>query len=59
MSGSPGRSLDLLTRDLTVANVDGDELAATLTGIGPAETLVVVASKTFTTQETLGRLPGK
>jgi glucose-6-phosphate isomerase len=36
-----------------VANVDGDDLAATLAGLDPAETLFVVASKTFTTQETM------
>jgi len=36
-----------------VANVDGDDLAATLAGLAPEETLFVVASKTFTTQETM------
>jgi glucose-6-phosphate isomerase len=36
-----------------VANVDGDDLAATLAAIAPAETLFIVASKTFTTQETM------
>jgi glucose-6-phosphate isomerase len=35
------------------ANVDPAELAQALTGLDPAETLVVVVSKTFTTQETL------
>jgi glucose-6-phosphate isomerase len=35
------------------ANVDPAELAAALTGIDPARTLVVVVSKTFTTLETL------
>ena len=36
-----------------VANVDGADLAAALAGVAPAETLFVVASKTFTTQETM------
>ncbi|MGC5628002.1 glucose-6-phosphate isomerase [Georgenia sp. Z1344] len=36
-----------------VSNVDGDDLTAALTGIDPEETLVVVASKTFGTIETL------
>jgi len=36
-----------------VANVDGAEIAAALAGLDPAETLVVVVSKTFTTEETL------
>ena len=36
-----------------VANVDPAELAQTLTGLDPAETLIVTVSKTFTTQETL------
>jgi glucose-6-phosphate isomerase len=35
------------------ANVDGSEIAAALAGLDPAETLVVVVSKTFTTQETM------
>jgi glucose-6-phosphate isomerase len=35
------------------ANVDPSELAAALTGLDPARTLVVVVSKTFTTLETL------
>ncbi|MDE2486250.1 MAG: glucose-6-phosphate isomerase, partial [Alphaproteobacteria bacterium] len=35
------------------ANVDPAELAAALSGLNPAETLVVVVSKTFTTLETL------
>ncbi|MFN9927482.1 MAG: glucose-6-phosphate isomerase, partial [Phenylobacterium sp.] len=40
--------------DLRVAaNVDPAELAQALTGLDPAETLVVVVSKTFTTLETL------
>jgi glucose-6-phosphate isomerase len=36
-----------------VSNVDGTHLAETLKGLDPATTLFVVASKTFTTQETL------
>ncbi|MFN4178600.1 glucose-6-phosphate isomerase [Phenylobacterium sp.] len=36
-----------------VANVDPAELAQALTGLDPAQTLVVTVSKTFTTQETL------
>ena len=35
------------------ANVDGSAIAAALHGLDPAETLVVVVSKTFTTQETM------
>jgi glucose-6-phosphate isomerase len=35
------------------ANVDGSDIAATLEGLDPAQTLVVAVSKTFTTQETL------
>jgi glucose-6-phosphate isomerase len=36
-----------------VSNVDGTHVAETLRGLDPASTLFVVASKTFTTQETL------
>jgi len=36
-----------------VANVDGHSLAATLAGINPATTLFIIASKTFTTAETM------
>ena len=36
-----------------VANVDGAALARTLAGLEPATTLFLVASKTFTTQETM------
>ncbi|MDO8988558.1 MAG: glucose-6-phosphate isomerase [Sideroxyarcus sp.] len=36
-----------------VSNVDGTDLAENLHGLDPATTLFVVASKTFTTQETL------
>ena len=52
-----------------VSNVDSTHLAETLRQVKPAETLFIVASKTFTTQETMsnalaarewlvGRLPG-
>jgi glucose-6-phosphate isomerase len=43
-------------RDLTfrfVSNVDGTDFAEAVHDLDPAETLFVVASKTFTTQETL------
>lgn len=36
-----------------VSNVDGSHLAETLRGLQPATTLFTVASKTFTTQETM------
>lgn len=36
-----------------VSNVDGAHLADTLKGLNPATTLFLVASKTFTTQETM------
>jgi glucose-6-phosphate isomerase len=36
-----------------VSNVDGADIAEALRGLDPAETLVVVSSKTFTTIETL------
>ncbi len=36
-----------------VSNVDGSDLAETLAVLDPARTLFIVASKTFTTQETL------
>ncbi|MCB0997633.1 MAG: glucose-6-phosphate isomerase, partial [Acidimicrobiales bacterium] len=36
-----------------VSNVDGSDLAAALHGLDPAETLVIVSSKSFTTLETL------
>ena len=36
-----------------VSNIDPTDLAEALIGLDPAETLFVVASKTFTTQETL------
>jgi len=43
-------------RDLTlrfVSNVDGTHIAEALRDLDPAETLFIVASKTFTTQETM------
>ena len=36
-----------------VSNIDAADLAMTLRGLDPARTLFIVASKTFTTQETL------
>ncbi|MEO8151680.1 MAG: glucose-6-phosphate isomerase [Rhizobacter sp.] len=36
-----------------VSNVDGHDITPVLRGLDPAETLFVIASKTFTTQETL------
>ncbi|UWQ13126.1 glucose-6-phosphate isomerase [Aliiroseovarius sp. M344] len=36
-----------------VSNVDGAQIADVLEGLNPAETLVIVASKTFTTIETM------
>ena len=36
-----------------VSNVDGADIADTLQGLDPASTLFIVASKTFTTQETM------
>jgi glucose-6-phosphate isomerase len=36
-----------------VSNVDGTDLAEATQGLDPAETLFIVASKTFTTQETM------
>jgi len=36
-----------------VANVDGDDIASVLARVAPDETLFLIASKTFTTQETL------
>jgi glucose-6-phosphate isomerase len=48
--------LDEADRDLTVkfvSNVDGDDVAEAIHDLDPAETLVIVASKTFTTVETL------
>ncbi len=36
-----------------VSNVDGADIADTLGGLDPATTLIIVSSKTFTTQETM------
>ncbi|MDP2170326.1 MAG: glucose-6-phosphate isomerase [Rhodocyclaceae bacterium] len=36
-----------------VANLDGADLATTLAGLAPRTTLFIIASKTFTTQETM------
>lgn len=36
-----------------VSNVDGHDMASVLSRIKPAETLFIIASKTFTTQETM------
>ncbi|MCC8165702.1 MAG: glucose-6-phosphate isomerase [Planctomycetes bacterium] len=36
-----------------VSNVDGTDFVETVKGLDPAETLFIVASKTFTTQETM------
>jgi len=36
-----------------VSNIDGYHLADTLSGLSPEETLFIIASKTFTTQETM------
>jgi glucose-6-phosphate isomerase len=47
------RPLDAQIEVRFVANVDPAELAFALKDIDPAETLVVVVSKTFTTQETM------
>lgn len=44
------------TKEITpyfVSNVDGAHMATTLEKVNPEETLFIVASKTFTTQETL------
>lgn len=45
------RSADIEAR--FVSNVDGTHLHQALSGLDPASTLFIVASKTFTTQETL------
>ncbi len=36
-----------------VSNVDGSDIADVLAGLDPARTLIIVSSKTFTTQETM------
>ena len=38
---------------LFISNVDGTEFSEAVEGLDPAETLFIVASKTFTTQETM------
>jgi glucose-6-phosphate isomerase len=40
-------------RAFFVSNVDGQHLADTLAGLDPERTLFIIASKTFTTQETM------
>ncbi|MFQ5562670.1 MAG: glucose-6-phosphate isomerase [Parvularculaceae bacterium] len=40
-------------RSFFVSNVDGQQLSDTLSAVDPARTLFIVASKTFTTQETM------
>lgn len=47
------RPLDSALEVRFVSNIDGSDLTAALHGLEPATTLVVVVSKTFTTQETL------
>jgi glucose-6-phosphate isomerase len=47
------RPLDPQIEVRYIANVDPADLAFALHGLDPAETLVVVVSKTFTTQETM------
>ncbi|MFP6640871.1 MAG: glucose-6-phosphate isomerase [Myxococcota bacterium] len=44
---------DPLLRVSFVSNVDGSDLVSRLNGLDPEETLFIVCSKTFTTQETL------
>jgi glucose-6-phosphate isomerase len=40
-------------RSFFISNIDGTHIAETLRGLDPEETLFIVASKTFTTQETM------
>ncbi|MBN1496260.1 MAG: glucose-6-phosphate isomerase [Spirochaetes bacterium] len=40
-------------RSFFISNVDGTQIVETLQGLDPEETLFIVASKTFTTQETM------
>src|SRR5690606_40436975 len=40
-----------------VSNVDGTHIAETLEGLDPESTLFFIASKTFTTQETMTNAP--
>jgi len=57
--GSPGKGAQAAEggspplRPHFVSNVDGAHLTHTLEGLDPARTLFIVASKTFTTQETM------
>jgi glucose-6-phosphate isomerase len=44
---------DALMQPRFLANVDGHALAETIKGLDPARTLILIASKTFTTQETM------
>lgn len=44
---------DRSRRFIFVSNVDGTDFAEAVAGIDPSETLFIVASKTFTTQETM------
>ena len=44
---------DRTRKFLFVSNVDGTDFAETVQGLDPSETLFIVASKTFTTQETM------
>ena len=47
---------DYADRDMTfnfVSNVDGTDLVESVTGLDPAETVFIIASKTFTTLETM------
>ena len=48
---SPFATSGLVSR--FVSNVDGADIADTLAALDPAETLFIVSSKTFTTQETM------
>ncbi|WP_439534683.1 glucose-6-phosphate isomerase [Polymorphobacter sp.] len=55
----PALLLDALGRDadgpevLVVSNIDGEALSRAMAGCDPAQTLLLVASKTFTTAETM------
>lgn len=49
---------DPAIRSFFVSNVDGTDLAETLRAVDPEETLFIVASKTFTTQETMTNARG-
>lgn len=42
-----------LVRAHFISNIDGTHLAETVRGLNPETTLFLVASKTFTTQETM------